>query len=136
MEICLVGGTASTEQMDDLSRLSDEIQFISGCKVFHEILWDLAFNYNSQIPKHCVGDIISSSDVGGTSYSSCTVIQIVTMDELPIACPEVTLDSVLSTLPEEYKNPNPDTTSINNTKHIIKNFFQKGNLVLIFSFLS
>lgn len=110
MEICLVGGTASTGQMNDLSRLSDEIQFISGCKVFHEILWDLAFNYNSQIPKHCVGDTISSSDVGGTSYSSCTVIQIVTKDELPTACPEVTLDSVLSTLPEEYKNPNPDFT--------------------------
>ena len=110
MEICLVGGTASIGQMNDLSRLSDEIQFISGCKVFHEILWDLAFNYNSQVPKHGVGDIISSSDVGGTSYSSCTVIQLVTMGELSTACPEVTLDSVLETLPEEYKNPNPDFT--------------------------
>lgn len=110
-DMCIKGHTPSTGQMNTLSDLDDEVNRISACKTFHEKLFDLAFNYNSQVPRLNVGDIVPTIDVGGNSYIAMSkVTAIVTKDKLSTACPTVTLDSVLSTLPDEYNNPNPDFT--------------------------
>lgn len=109
-DIILKGGTPSSSKMDELSDLDDEMHMIDACKLFHELLFDLAFNYNSQITRHSIGSMITATDVGGNQYVSCIVESIVQKSGLKIACPSVPLEDVLKTLPEDYRNPNPDFT--------------------------
>lgn len=98
----LSGGNVSSSDIDTLNEYDEKVRCIKCCKVFHEKLYDVAFNYNSQVTKHHIGEILNVTDRAGNSYLGAEIKQIVGYDVAIGIAAETPLESLLQSMPEPY----------------------------------
>lgn len=96
------GGQVSGSDISELNEYDEMVRCIKCCKIFHEKLFDVAFNYNSQVTKHHIGEILNCSDQAGNSYLGAEIIQIVGYDAAIAVAAETPVLDLLASMPEPY----------------------------------
>ena len=96
------GGSVSNSDVEKLNEYDEMVRCIKCCKVFHEKLYNVAFNYNSQVTKHHIGEILNTTDKAGNSYLGAEIKSIVGYDVAASTAAETPLDSLLSSMPPPY----------------------------------